>query len=388
MPTVLLLQTSRWRDAADDAALVATAHELHPTTVIAAAANPHRTARVTGIRTVAADPTTVIRGLSGADLVVVLGGRPLASHARTDHLHGLTELAAITGAIRAAGKRYALVGVGAGPVTSRRDAFCVRHVVGNSALTVLDDVSSVQHLTDVGVPHPLRVGADLAWLQLQEPPRIVPGGDELWCTATRDEVEAVGGASVFAELVAMVLHSLHRVTGETLAVTIQAWHCGSGAGDDLDAAAGVADLLHDQGHRIRVAPPPSSMARERDVLRSTRFVLSGHPHALMTAAAAGVPMLAWPYERTGIALAARLGLPVLAPQVSGAGAGPEPLDQVVEAALAAGGQSLPAVRENVADAGEVVELLQMLITQGEPSVRAHPPRPQPVAGLRPTGVMR
>lgn len=379
MTTVLLLQTSRWRDAADDAALIAAAAALDPIRVMVATADPERTERVTGLPAIAAHRTAILRTMTVIDAVVVLGGRPLSSHARDQHLFSLPELYAVLTAFRTYGKQLALVGVGAGPLTTRRDAFCARQLVGGSAFTVLDGPTSVGYLSEAGAPSPMRVGADLAWLQLQTPPHVEATDDQVWCPLTRADVTANGGPAAVAEQLVHVMDAVARRLGHDNSVTVQAWRCGVAAGEDLEAMSELAVALTARGLRAEVAPPPISLEAEKDLLSRAAFCVCADPHAMMTAEAAGVPLLAWPHDSVAEAAALRLAMPML----------PGDAGDCVDAAFAHAGTALPLVRTQVAAASEVADLLKMLLSHGVDMPRLHQGSSHDqIHGLRPTGVMR
>lgn len=395
MTTALLLQTSHWRDAAHDAVLTAAARELDPVQVVTATADPERTERMTGLPGVAADRRTLLRTLRTVDAIVVIGGRPLASSAATDHVLGLADLYAIAMAAKTAGKRFAMIGVGAGPLTTKRDAFLARRLMIGSALAVVDEPESADVLVAAGVPSPIRVGADLAWLELQEPPiepEPEPDGlngidhEKLWFAMTRPGVDAAGGGATVARHLAAVQESLaERLGVPDPGVLIQAWRGGTAAGSDLESAAEIATELRQRNIPVRVVPPPLSLAEVKDAMSRVVLCVTGHPHALMAAAAAGVGVLAWPADPAD--LAARAMSDWLAvPTLPGT---PESVPTLVRAALAQAGETLPVVREQIATAGEVVDLLRVLLTDGGELPRT------PSAGridhthvVRPTGVMR
>lgn len=392
MTTALLLQTSLWRDAAHDAVLTAAARELDPIQVVAATADPERTRRMTGLPVVAADRRTLLRTLRSVDAVVVIGGRPLASAAATDHVFGLADLYTLAMAARTAGKRFAMIGVAAGPLTTRRDAFLARRLMIGSAMSVVDEPDSAEILVRAGVPSPIRVGADLGWLELQEPP-VEPTadpdnadarpGEELWLAMTRPGVEAAGGVGVVAETVAAVLGSLaDRLGVPDPGALIQGWRGGVASGADLECAAEIAAELRRRDFQARVLPPPLSLAEIRDAMSRVALCVTGHPHALMAAAAAGIGVIAWPDDRSSRTMSDWLGVPTLP-------GSPESAAGLVDRALAAAGDTLPVVREQIATAGEVVDLLRVLLTDGGELPRT------PSAGridhahvVRPTGVMR
>ncbi|MFC7497524.1 MULTISPECIES: hypothetical protein [unclassified Nocardioides] len=397
MSTVLLLQTTRERDAADDTALMVAARELAPMRVVAATHDPERTGRVTAVPTVAANRVAVLRMLPTVDALVVLGGRPFrggpagpAGGAATEVL-SLGALYGVTTAFRLAGKPVALVGVGADRV-SGRGAVLSRRAVHGSALTTLDAPTSVRHLTDAGLPTPLRLGAHLGWLDLQDPPTERPGAGPIWSCVRARDVAVLGGADGLADLLASVVAATRARFPEPSGVVLQAWRPGLGAGADLDAAHEVAGRLRCRaevgGIPVDVAAPQLSLRDQREVMAGALFAVCGHQHALMAAAAAGVPLLAWSRDPHDADLAGRLEVPVL-PASAGAAPVDAAVDAAVEAAIDRGGRTLAAVRQEVAAAGEVLDLLRLLLTQGETSVGpVRAAASDQLPGPRPTGVMR
>jgi len=394
MTTALLLQTSHWRDAAHDAVLTAAARELDPVQVVTATADPGRTERMTGLPGVGTDRRTLLRTLRTVDAVVVVGGRPLAPSA-TDQVLGLGDLYAIAMAARTAGKRFAMIGVAAGPLGTKRDAFLARRLMIGSALAVVDEPESAEILVSVGVPSPIRVGADLAWLELQEPPTepaldsdgwSAADHEKLWFAMTRPGVDAAGGGAAVAREVASVHEALaERLGVDDPGVLIQAWRGGTASGADLESAAEIAAELQRRNIRSRILPPPLSLSEVKDAMSRVVLCLTGHPHALMAAAAAGVGVLAWPADPTD-PTARTMSDWLSVPSLTGV---PGSVPALVQAALARAGETLPVVREQIATAGEVVDLLRVLLTDGGELPRT------PSAGridhthvVRPTGVMR
>jgi hypothetical protein len=384
--TAMLLQASRFRDAVHDAALVAAARELDPVNVLAATAQPTRTARLTGLQAISVRPSSVFQALPGVDCVVVLGGEALSSAAAQTSSFSLRQLLALAMVLRTSGRRFCLVGVGCPLLTSRQDAFVARQLAISSAMTVLDWPESAARLASAGVPSPIRVGADLAWLELQEPPRSESTGDDIWLTLTKNDVAIRNGADSVAEKLLPVLRAVADRFATRPVVTVQGWRTGVAAGDDLDAAADVVSALAVRGWRARVGPPPRSLAQQRDLLRGVRFGIVAESRALIAAAAAGVPVLAWSSNAWGKAMADCLKIPTLSGD-------PE---QAVASALDSAGAALPVVRQQAAIAGEVADLLKVLLTNGVALPRLTETTPthhgmtqgQPLGRLRPTGIMR
>ncbi len=390
MTTVLLLQTTRGRDGADDAALSVAARELAPCQVLAATADPERTARATGLSVMPAQRSVLLRALSAVDALVVLGGRPFGRAPAAEVLP-LAALCALVAAYRIAGRRVALVGVGVDAVTGHR-ARLTRHLVLGSALAVLDSPASAAHLAAAGVPSPIRVGADLAWLDLQDPPARRPAGTgPLRVVLGRAEVDGAGGPGAVAGLLSTTLAALRERHGDLPALALHARCPGPGAGADLDAAAEVARALGAQataeaGLRVETVAPATTLQGLRDALTWSSLALVAHDHEVMAGAAAGVPLLGWAQDGPGGAAAAPLALPSL-PSPASLRRGQVAL--LLEEASARAGTAQAAVRQQVATAGEVVDLLRLLLTEGETPVGpSRTSGADQVRSPRPTGVMR
>ena len=281
--TALLLQTTRWRDVTDDAALLVTAAALDPISVLAATTEPQRTGRVTGLSTIAASTGAVLRNLSRFSTLVVLGGRPLSSSAADGHLLSLGGLHALTAAVAAGGRRVAFVGVGAEHISGHRDAFYARRLMKRSSFTAVDGVQSVSHLAAAGAPWPMRTAPDLAWLALQDPPAQLSGCSEVWVPLTRLDVEAHGGASATADALTAIAAAVEQQKQSSTSVVVQGWRVGTYAGEDLEAAGQVVSALAQRGTRARVACPPDSLAAERDLLSRARLCVCSQVHTLMAA---------------------------------------------------------------------------------------------------------
>lgn len=355
MSTVLLLQTAPWRENADDAALRVAARELAPAQLLAATADPGRTARTTGLDTVPATSAALLRAMGGVDTLVVLGGRPLDD---PDGHPGPRALGAVLTAYRTAGHRVALVDIGVGQVSGRRAA-AVRHAVTGSALTVLDSTVSADRLVAAGLPSPLRVGAHLAWHDLQDHPR--PSQDGPVAVVVDDDTLLSGGGpvSLADRLVATWAAGGegHDTAPGRDEVLVQARRPGAAAGRDLDAAQALAACLRRVDVAARVLPPAAGLDEQRALLGAARCVHAADAETLLVAAASGTPVHAWPGDERARAL---------------------------HEALGRGGA---AVRERVAAAGEVLDLVRLLLTEGRDAAPSRLGATAPSA-LRPTGVTR
>src|SRR5947209_8147022 len=172
MPRVLPAGAFGQRNPGDDALLSAFAAALPGWELVTPADNPaaiHCGDPVTAVPKV---PRHVATALLSSDAVVFGGGTvfKLLGAASGRHplellLRGLT----LARAARALGRPVALVGVGAGALGDRRARTLARRLATSADMLVVRDAESADILADVGVPVPIRVGADAAWSLLAGP---------------------------------------------------------------------------------------------------------------------------------------------------------------------------------------------------------------------------
>jgi polysaccharide pyruvyl transferase WcaK-like protein len=178
--------------------------------------------------------------------------------------------------------------------------------------------------------------------------------------------------------------TLGRLLSMGLAVELQAWQHGGGLTDGNDVA--IIDTLVDRlGPSVEKVPTPGSMEAAVESMMGTGTVLSFRFHALIAAAAAGVPTVAVTHEAKLGALARRLeqrAAPVdfepglLAAQVAGA--------------VGAASPSPAAIKEQIARAEEGFLLLRVLLgggrTEESDSLGALPLAPAPRTSATPPRV--
>jgi polysaccharide pyruvyl transferase WcaK-like protein len=80
--------------------------------------------------------------------------------------------------------------------------------------------------------------------------------------------------------------------------------------DDLALARSLAELLPAPAE---IVPPPATLDDARDLFAGARLVVALRFHALVAAAAAGVPAIAYAHEAKLAGLGARLGQAVVRP---------------------------------------------------------------------------
>lgn len=259
---------------------------------------------VHGIEAVPARPDLVARAVGRADAVVMAGGTLFKTLHPTTGRHPdalLASAVATAAGARAQGTDVALVGVGAAPLPRPSSRFLARRLAELADVLILRDTGSASCLRDAGLTPPFRVGSDPAWTLLDgiEPrPRgrgtlvalshLAGMGDNLttWLASALWELSAAGP------------------------VAVQPWQQGSG---DDRMAAHLSDVL---GDRVEVLPAPPDLPTAARQLATYDTVVALRFHALVAAAAAGVPVVALAHEPKLASLAQRLDQAAVSPSQS------------------------------------------------------------------------
>ena len=254
-------------------------------------------------------------------------------------------------ATRALGKQLVMVGVGAGALASRRAQRLSRRLVPCADLLILRDEESAAVLTAIGAPAPFRVGADASWTLVDRPTIATTGG----LGRPRDRVivalsELAGGPELTDVLAAHV--GALRANG--VPVALQPWQL------DGDLALARA-IVRRVGDEVAVLDPPRDLADARDAFREAGVVIGLRFHALVAAAAAGVPFVAVDHELKLGALARRFEQPLVSLS--------EPPERfarvVVDALLDARVPPASVVQRQIALAEESFRLLRLVLEHGQ-----------------------
>jgi polysaccharide pyruvyl transferase WcaK-like protein len=306
---VLLAGAFGQRNPGDEALLASFVEALGDRPLIATSSDPIRTESEHGIAAVhSRDARAVARVVGRAQGVVVAGGTVFkALHPRSGRrpLELLRNTLGIAAATRAGGVPLALTGVGAAPLASRRARALARGIVNRADLLVLRDADSARLLAEAGAPSPFRVGADASWTQIEPPAAPTARGDAVIVALSH----LAGGPGLAARL-ALVLTPLQRAG---LRLRLQPWQLTPSqptSHDDLALARSLAELLPAPAE---IVPPPATLDDARDLFAGARLVVALRFHALVAAAAAGVPAIAYAHEAKLAGLGARLGQAVVRP---------------------------------------------------------------------------
>ena len=354
MPTVLLAGAFGQRNPDDEAVLDAFMAALPEWQIVATSRQPALTAATHRCAAVQDRDLRVLgRALLGADAVVVGGGTVFASPHPSAGRHPrdpLTWALRLATGGQATGKPVAMLGVGADPLSDARARRLARVLVRRADLLVLRDEESAHALSAAGAPTPFRVGADPAWILVDESPTVQERENVV--VVLSDPIEegnlADRLAAAFGPLVA-----------SGVKVELQPWQDSHATAGGPGLASAIATRL---GGRVQVAAPAADLSDARIRLTGARLVVCLCSYAMMAAAAAGTPFVALAHEHKHVGLARRLQQPAI-PITSD----PARITEEILRGLGGRAASPAAVRAEIARAAEGFRLLRLLLTGGASS---------------------
>lgn len=352
MPTALLAGAFGQHNPGDEALLSAFVGALPGWSLAATSRDPDDTARTHGITAVPARPTQVARAVAGADALVMAGGTLFkALHPSTGrHPDALLASAVATAAgARAAGADVALVGVGAAPLRRPSSRAMARRLAALADVLVLRDVGSADCLRDAGLAPPFRVGSDVAWTVVGDPPAA---RRRAGVVVALSHLAGGHGPAGLDDLTTWLAAALWEVS-EHRPVALQPWQPGS---DDDVLAGRLAAIL---GDRVEVLPAPPDLPTATRQLAGAETVIALRFHALVAAAAAGTPVVALAHEPKLASLAQRLDQPAVSPSQS-----PAALVDAVATAATRGPADPAVVRRERERAHETLQLLRIYLDGG------------------------
>jgi polysaccharide pyruvyl transferase WcaK-like protein len=351
MPTVLLAGAFGQRNPGDDALLEAFARALADWDVVATTGDAHPDDAAT---VPSADPARVARAVARADAVVFAGGtvfKELSPRSGRPPLDLLQKGLALAYGAKALGKRLAMVGVGAAPISARRGRLLARRLVQQADVLILRDEESADVLAQLGATTPFRVGADVAWTLLEGEPARREAGQGVIVALSAE----AGGPDLVDDLAAALVPLL--AAGHDVA--LQPWQVGGPSRpDDLELARAVKAQL---GGTAEILLPPADLAEAVTTFAEARLVIGLRFHSLVAAGAAGTPFVAYAHEPKLAAAARRLGQPAVTPD--------DPITALAATLVAAADEPRPpsqaAVRAEVAGAAESLRLLRLVLSEGD-----------------------
>src|SRR4051812_6470953 len=320
---------------------------------VVTSSSPADTAAAHGVRTVhSRHALAVARAVLASDAVVFAGGtvfKRLSPATGRPPLDLLAKALAVALLTRAGGRRLAMIGVGAAPLRTRSARRLAGTLASRADLLVLRDEESADLLAGAARhAAPFRVGADAAWTLMHDVPDEPAGGDEVVVAVSHE----AGGRA----LVEYLSEALAVVAAAGRPIALQPWQVTGDGIDDLLIAQAVAGRLRGA---VTVLDPPANLRAARARFRGSAVVLGLRFHALIAAAAAGVPFVALAHEPKLAGLARRLGQPSVPPRTPPGLLGRRLLAAATEPAAPAA-----AVRAERAAAEEGFRLLRLLLSAG------------------------
>jgi polysaccharide pyruvyl transferase CsaB len=351
MAIVFLAGAYGQRNPGDEALLRSFLEALPEHDVIATSVDPNATRDAYGCDAVSSvDRRAVAGGLLRADALVIGGGTVFKSlHPSTGRApHELLRNACwLSLAARATGKPVLFVGVGASPLTSRRERRSARRLVRTADLLVLRDAASARVLEHAGAPVPFRVGADPTWPSVMQSPVVAPAPDDAVMVTVSRFAEAPG-------FVAALGAALRELRDEGLTIALQPWQIDPSTADDLPLTHALAAEI---GGPVEVLDPPHDLHDATRQAAAVRLVVSMRFHSLVAAAAAGTRTVAVDHEPKLGALADALGQASLPPHGEG-------WTRVLLDALHGPRPDADVVQEQVALAAEAFRLTRLVLDGG------------------------
>ncbi|HWE67238.1 MAG TPA: polysaccharide pyruvyl transferase family protein [Acidimicrobiales bacterium] len=356
MPVVLLAGAFGQGNLGDEALLRAFVQALPDWRVTVTTDDP-ASAEELGCGPVPSRRAAVARAASSADAVVVGGGTMFKTlhpaSARRPHAL-LVNAAALVGLSSALRRPVALVGVGAGSLGERRSRRLSRFVVRHADLLILRDEESAAELSRAGASGPFRVGADPAWTLL-EPPDARSVHDRSVLIAPSI---FAAGADGWGGMIERLAETVRRLLAAGVEVRVQPWQLAP-RGATVDDGTIAAALVARFGGSIDLLPKPATIGAAAQSMVGTGTVLSFRFHALVAAAAAGVPTVAVVHESKLGAMARRLEQRAAPVDFE-----PGALATQVLHAVDAPGPPPAVIKEQIGLAEEGFRLLRVLLSRG------------------------
>ncbi len=243
----------------------------------------------------------------------------------------------------------ALVGVSAGVPMRPTERWAARRLVRRADLVLLSDDDSASRLAGAGVPAPMRVAADPAWLSLV-PATSGPA-------STRSVLVALD-ASVKPSVQLDLFLGLNELGAHGVRVHLLPW-AGWGTADFAFAERLALDL-GGQGRMADIVPPAEDLAGVSELMSDAGAVVALRYRAIHAAAAAGVPVVGIAVETRIRALTRRLGQISLPAEEFGAS-----LASTVLHAADSSAPSPAVVKEEVARAEAGLALLRLVLEHGD-----------------------
>lgn len=357
MPAALIVGAFGQDNPGDEALLdstVAAVRAQQGWEPVVATARPGETTERLGVAAVAGTPVATLRAAAIADALVVGGGTLFKElHPTSGRSPGglLRSALGLTSAFRARRRPVAMLGVGAARITSRTNQQLARVLAGRADLLVLRDADSAVILAGLGVPAPLRVGADLAWMSL-------PAATGSATHRPRGSLDPIGVAiSHLCDapgLVDRLAAALRPLVDAGRPVEIEPWQGSPYLSQDGQMARRLQAAV---GAGTSVIPPPESLIDASARMAGRAAGLTLRFHGAVAAAHAGTPFLALAHEPKLASISRHLGQLAVGPDAQ-----PEVITHGLRQALLSAPPSIDALREEHRKAAASAELLGLVLT--------------------------
>jgi hypothetical protein len=237
------------------------------------------------------------------------------------------------------------VGLGAAPATRAVDRALARHFAARTRLLVMRSEAAARRLALAGASSPIRVGADLAWLQ----PTLASGPERA------DQLLVIGDPPD-AFVARALAGSLPAAAGEGVGLVLGRWQ---GRGDTALLVAALVGRIRGAGLEVLPAWPDAGSALA--TAAHSLAVVALDTDAQLIAALTRTPAVVISDDEECLALADDLGYPALPPAVGG---------RRLRSALGAvagrpwqGGSGVEGFRDRARDS---LNLVQLVVSAGGP----------------------
>lgn len=364
MPVALIVGAFGQDNPGDEALLGSAVHAVRACEgwePLVVTARPAATSARLDLETVPSTGPAALRAASRTDALVVGGGTVFKElHPASGRPAGalLRRAVALTGAMHARRRPVALVGVGAAEISHAANRRLARSLARRADLLVLRDAESAGLLAEIGVPAPLRVGADLSWLTVPPAPADRPD------RATAPVGVAVSHLAGGDRLVDTLIAALRPLVSAGRPIEIEPWQGSPRLGADGRIAARMARAL---GCGASVVAPPQDLDDAATRMARRSAVVAMRFHAAVAAASAGTPFIAVAHEPKLAAIAGRTAQPTISVEADA-----ETASLAIEQALLGPGPSTTAVADERRRAEATADLLGILLSgQGDAGRLVH-----------------
>jgi polysaccharide pyruvyl transferase WcaK-like protein len=349
VPSALLAGHFGPSDAGESATLGAFRRALPEWTPIVASSDPAATRAAHGCETVDVRRPAAVMAAARAEATVLAGW----SIGEDDDVRpGLQTAVTLVSVAKLRGRPTALLGISARSGRTPWEGRLSKRLLSRADLVVLRDELSARHLEAAGVPGPFRIGTDPAWLDVQDR-RATPAAS----ARSRRIVVAVESRGCPENLVVELGAALGKLAAGGAEIALEPWNPAATDGHDRTLLTGLAARI---AAPVRVLAPLENLGAGNATLSEAGAVVALGSHALIAAAAAGVPAVAVVCEPAIADLARRLDQPAVAAHASAT-----EIAAAIGTVLDHEPPKPNAVEGQIATAEEGFRLLRILLSEGQ-----------------------